>query len=439
MPNLIIFIFLCFSLSSCTNIKSKSEIETVVVSKSGSSRATAYELSNKLIPTRDGLIASYLNYDGASDTHVVVIVKMDESFKEIKRIELGDGGDNHGGATIVIDSFGDVHAFYGAHNNGLKYRYSMDNGELNTWSDEIEIEGGFTYPSAVITPEDNIFVIVRDGYNVLQENPWSYDLLTFNKGKYLNRNKILVSRKHDEDFVNRYIHYFAQLGYSNGRLSLAYLLHERSTDDPVIPANGLGYGIGLIHSDDAGLSWHNWNSEGVSVPASTADISLLDGELDAKLVQNDFRSLSFIYDNDMAVLLAGKYSIDEKKWSTTLFGLNDDSPLEKVVELNEPIYKSSLTSCGEGYVVVSEYLPSNGLSVEEGWANTETEISISHVFDGGEYFISKPAELKFVDGQPHWYPSTVKQLSNNYFIYFMFMVGARDGEVSVILNRMKCS
>lgn len=437
MKLILLFPLILLTLTSCANVSKKFEIESVVLSSHASSRATAYELSNKLIPVKGGVLASYLDYDSSNEKHIVNLVKLSNDLQVIKRIQIGDGGDNHGGASIVVDSKGDVHVFYGAHNNSLKYRHSLDSGDLELWSEVYEVSGGLTYPSAVISPNDKIFVIVRDGYNVLQKDPWSYDLLTFLNGELLDRKKIINSRYHDEDFVNRYIHYFAQLGFANGRLYLAYLLHERSSLDPVIPSNGLGYGVGLVHSDDEGITWKNWSGHDFITPVSSGDLSLLEGNLVTTSVDYDYRSLSLLVDNGEPVVLAGKYSFLNSKWSTNIIRLIDGYGVKSKIQIDESLYKSTITMCNENLYIIGEMLSNPQSSVENGWSNSETRISVFKVGNAA-YSLVANVTPKVDVLMPNWYPATVKYAFDYGHAYFMYMIGNVDSESYVVINKFQC-
>ena len=425
-----------FIVFSCTTIFA----DSLILSETASSRATAYELSNKFLFDENYIYVTYLDFiDGQ---HQVILAKIDrKDFKLVKKVNIGDGRDNHGGASMLIDSEGNFHIFYGAHNTKLKYRYNTDGAELKEFSEEIEFTSNcITYPSAVISADDEITVVARFGCNVMQNDPWSYVLYRLKNGESLSEQEILVSRRHDEDFVDRYIHYFAQLVIDRyEQIHLAWILHERSSNDPTVPSNGLGYGIGYLSTGSDG-AWFDAYGTSVKLPGHVNDYALLEGEKNASIIVEDYRSVSMAIDptTNNPVIAFVKYHLAEKKW-TTWIAERVNGRWEKSF-VTETLYKMALyiSNDGERYIL-GEKLIDPSFSVEEGWSNSGTSIVLlkSHDFDNG--FVQELLSPE-MEG-PHWYPSLPKQssFSNGYMTFpvGLYMTGNKDGSAKVTLRNFQ--
>lgn len=437
--------FFAFILSSCEfsqsdDFRDPSIISgrTVTLTESGSRRATAYELSNKLLFDEKYIFAAYVDYEDGEQ--IVTLAKINRRTFDIeKEVTIGDARDDHGGAAILQDLHGNIHAFYGAHNTPLIYKYNSDGSMLDRWSDEITLGSGLTYPSAVTFSNGDILVVARLGFNVLQDDPWSYKIYRISNGKQIFQTQLLVSRRHDEDFVNRYIHYFTQMVVGvDDTVHMATILHERSSDDPVKPDNGLGYGIGYFYSNDYGESWFDINDDPLSLPGEVEAYGLLEGVKDAKRATSDYRSVSIEIDPtaNTPVIAYLKYHFDEHKWTTWIAKKNGSGWSKKKVA--EGIYKLSLYISKKGiYYLLGERLSDEHLSVEDGWSNSETRISILRSTDGGESFSEQI--LPSSASGPHWFPSLPKRISpfDTTLPVGMYMSGSINGQTTVVVTEFE--
>lgn len=122
--------------------------ESNVLSAHGSARATAYGNANKILRFGSSVFATYLDYDGSA--YQVKVAELDANTLAPRTIKtIGVGESNHSGATMIFDRLGAIHAFYGAHGQPLKYRYTT--GPRNSdWSAESLIGDVLTYPSAAV-------------------------------------------------------------------------------------------------------------------------------------------------------------------------------------------------------------------------------------------------------------------------------------------------
>ena len=92
-----------------------------VLSRAGSTRATAYPMSAKIVTWKD---RTHVAWQRAAD-HATWITTLDlATDKWSKRVHLGPGDDNHGGPALTVDSRGCLHVVFGPHDvYGETFRY----------------------------------------------------------------------------------------------------------------------------------------------------------------------------------------------------------------------------------------------------------------------------------------------------------------------------
>jgi hypothetical protein len=435
----LLYLLLILTVScSKDNLKQLSQPESIIktlnVTDMGSSRANAYEMYNRFIYGPGAIYFSYL--DSESENQKVKIASISDS-KELTinySASIGTSKDNHGGATIVIDSKNRVHVFYGAHNSPLKYRRINDLSNSENWSKEKSLGNGITYPSAVINSKDEIFLIYRYGFNIYQENPWEYRLMKIGKEEILFDKTILISRSHENDFVDRYINYFAQLSIdSNDNLHLAYILHERSSDDPVIPKNGIGYGIGYLTSSDEGDSWKDYKGEIFNSGISVSKPNLIRGQKEIIDINYDFRSVSLSVNPQTNSPSIGYtfYDINKKNWKTHIIKEEFSGWKDRFVA--DDLYKISYMNHGEGEYLIGEKLYDLNSSVEQGWSNNNTTIVLRRIENNGSYENIFESDNT---GEPAWYPSFPKDYNTkNKPKIASYMIGNIEGSSKVKVIR----
>ena len=100
-----------------------------VLSTTGSTRGTAYTMSNKIL-THEG------------KTHVVWLDQIHKTYVRTYTHEtgrwgapvfVGDGDDNHAGAAFAIDSEGYFHLVYGPHHNPIQHAVSRAPNAAKRW------------------------------------------------------------------------------------------------------------------------------------------------------------------------------------------------------------------------------------------------------------------------------------------------------------------
>ena len=155
---LIFFVLISCSKDDALNLPINNGIEIKEITISGSSRANAYELYNRFIFSQDTIYFSFLDFENNNQIVKITPVSFSQQDKIDAPTTIGTSIDNHGAATLVLDSKSRIHAFYGAHNSPLKYRHSEKESNYRIWSKEKILGNGITYPSAVVNSKNEIFL-----------------------------------------------------------------------------------------------------------------------------------------------------------------------------------------------------------------------------------------------------------------------------------------
>ena len=135
-----------------------------LLSTGGSDRATAYNMSNKLI-RRDGeLYVGWL--DAPTETGAtaqVMFAICDGNTGEIRRrFPLGEGYDNHCGPALALDGNGRLHAVLGAHHGAFRYRWSDTPADKRSWSSPVAIGPRSSYPSLAAGTDGTLHLAYRE-------------------------------------------------------------------------------------------------------------------------------------------------------------------------------------------------------------------------------------------------------------------------------------
>lgn len=268
-----LFSILIFLFLSCSNNTNVVVDFSKIISTRGSTRATAYIMSNKIITADEKIFISWL--DSLSD------VKM--TYYDLKKKEwgetvlVGSGVDNHGGPALTMDSKGIFHIIYGAHHGKFQYRRSAIPYNISEWS-EVDSVGVFsTYPSLVVDDKDRLHLAYRGGamprrlmYQSRDENGnWSQAVE-------------LVHPPVDSGYTQYGNSLFIS---SDGILHLTFHIYD------VVPPGGKS--VGYLRSRDGGETWENAKGEKLSLPVTTESPCFIE-----KGENQDMRVGNVVVDND---------------------------------------------------------------------------------------------------------------------------------------------
>lgn len=261
--------------------------ETYRLSQAGSSRATAYVDSNKIIETENYVFLTWLDYIG--DKFTVSISRLDKRTNELSEVNNLDNEvfDNHGGPALVIDNEGYLHIFYGPHHGPIIYRKSLKPYQIDNWSEKEYIGSELTYPSVTVDVANTIYLIARhrelSGAWSLQffkkehNGEWSapVDILVSNFQKWISEGKTL-RRKLGYVRWGKSI----QIGPDGKSIHLLFQNAEFLPTDLVTNYqrdNGLAsYFIGYMKSEDGGSSW-SANNKTIALPANPQTVEIIAG------------------------------------------------------------------------------------------------------------------------------------------------------------------
>ena len=245
------------------------------LSRQGSNRATAYLQGNKVLSLQDGSrLVTYLESDGSQV--VVILEQLDRQLASLRRMVLGLAFDNHGGASMALDSQQILHIVYGPHGGSMQYRRCL---KASAWFDlgaEYRFGGLLTYPSLVVDGNDRLWVAAREGSGEQGAKGtlevWATDV----QGNFQHVATPLVNREVGYAAFNPSLHIDPR-----GRLHLTATVHE-GTDEQMY---GRYQAITYLTSDDAGTTWKNANQQELRLPATVAEAgAIFEGGMSVKKV-----------------------------------------------------------------------------------------------------------------------------------------------------------
>ncbi len=240
-------------------------LEKERLSRTGSTRATAYGMSHKIVDWKDSRVVGWLDQPAR-----IMVNRLDKDTGQWgEPIQIGEGMSNHAGPALTRDSRGIIHAVFGPHHGPFVHRYTLNAGDPESWSDPVEFGNMGTYPSLVCAPDDTLHLTYRssgtDPWRVLyQQHPpggtWSEPVALF------------------ENDVLDYMWTGHSIAVdSSGHLHLVYCLYELEAKR--------GKSIHYLKSEDGGKSWINQDRQPMALPTQYGDAStiLKDPEMDIRI------------------------------------------------------------------------------------------------------------------------------------------------------------
>lgn len=118
-------------------------------------------MSNKVIELADRFLCTWLDSDGTSVWVMLGVYRYD--FTEISKTMVAPAENNHGGASMAIDSAGYLHIVYGPHGNPMRYRRSSAPNDFVNFTAETRFGTYLTYPSLFVGSDDTLYMTAREG------------------------------------------------------------------------------------------------------------------------------------------------------------------------------------------------------------------------------------------------------------------------------------
>lgn len=285
-------VVLVFILGMSQGTRAFAQANPILISAEGSSRATAYSGSNKILEKGNFLYLLTLDYK--RNKYALVIRKMNKSnHKILEEVVIDDQiKDNHGGGSLVMDSHGFIHVIYGPHIGPFSYQKTLKPNAIDSWSKKEQVGNYLTYPSLAIDHKNKLYLVARSSPSLQK---WSMVLLTKEEqGAWSAPVKILMpsyspwkgAPSAKTMIYSPYMNTGASIVIgSDNMLHLAFKMYhylpKGHTNKYVDSKNGISFMVGHIHSKDGGKTWYAYNKK-LSLPVLPADAELIDGFKEAK-------------------------------------------------------------------------------------------------------------------------------------------------------------
>jgi len=132
---------------------------TVTLSANGSTRASLYAMSNKILTLGGKTHIAWL--DSLSDT---MVATYDHATGEVTEpMCVGTGVDNHGRPAMCADSEGYLYIVFGPHHGPFQFARSVRPNDASGWQALPEFGDRCTYPSLVCDAADTLHIAYRGG------------------------------------------------------------------------------------------------------------------------------------------------------------------------------------------------------------------------------------------------------------------------------------
>jgi len=230
-------------------------MEPILLSSVGSDRATAYNFSNKILRHRDRLLVSWLEAPVRSGGSTRIQIGLcDADCGDLQQTQtLGEGRDNHCGASMLTAADDRVHVFIGAHHGDFLHRWSDDPADAASWSVAEAIGPRHSYPAVVVDAEEALHVIYREKYEGPDET-WQLEYVRKPQGGSWSAPTVLAKCP-----VPGYSHFMHSLSIGPiGTLHLTLQFHFAEGGNA---RQGKTKMATHLRSDDGG---DHWTSEGQS-------------------------------------------------------------------------------------------------------------------------------------------------------------------------------
>jgi hypothetical protein len=226
----------------------------VLLSRSGSDRATAYNFSNKILRHKEQLLVTWLEAPDRlkAPTRIQLGVCDPGSGELLQTLTMGEGIDNHCGASLLTDADERVHMFIGAHHGDFLHRWSDDPRDPASWSAGEAIGPSHSYPAVAIDAQGTLHLVYRESYRGPGET-WQMEYVSKRRGEDWSEPMVLAKCP-----VPGYSHFMhsLSLGPHAGSLHVTLQFHYAASGSA---KQGRTKMAAHMRSDDGGA---HWTSEG---------------------------------------------------------------------------------------------------------------------------------------------------------------------------------
>lgn len=229
-------------------------MQHILLSTNGGDRATAYTMSNKLIPLPGSCLVTWIDSQRQNQWAIVDLARGGVSASG----PLGDPCvDNHCGAALAL--VGEhVHAVTGGHHSPFQH-YRMHLSQPGRWQHVAPIDVEGTYPSMVADSQGCVHLAYRS-----PGDRWSLNYCRFQKGKWTASQALVTADKPG------YIY------WTNGlAIGPADSLHLVFGNTRVKADSALLFGASYVVSHDGGQTWRDDNGRVLSPRSSVLAVPLM--------------------------------------------------------------------------------------------------------------------------------------------------------------------
>jgi len=342
-----------------------------VLSQTGSTRGTAYTMSNKVITNDRKVHVVWL--DQISKTYVRTYHMDSKRWRN--PVFVGEGDDNHAGASLAIDSEGYLHLVFGPHHNPIQHMVSKRPNTSTAWVSQPSLGGAAaTYPSLVCDHEDTLHICYRGAYGDERPRALMYQKRPIG-GEWTSPVKLV-----DPEGPAAYTQFENALYFGPDRSLLLSFHIVRARSDDHTQTRGMGFGV--MRSTDGGASWTSMDGTPLSLPATPDSPCVI--EFDEGL---DVRMGNVVSDNDGNAYFTLNRR-ERKVHETILYrwrksGWEQIPLLPEAQSLSGDCWMSDVCSLSMG---VEEVLYAAGVVCEPGggWADPTNEIVLFTSRDKGD-------------------------------------------------------
>ena len=360
-----------------------------ILSTNGSTRATAYMASNKIISANGKIYVAWL--DHVADIQIKAYDIQNQWWSET--VLVGKGVDNHSGPAMTMDNNGYFHIVFGPHHGPFQYIRSSLPYDITQWEPVQYFGINATYPSLIIDAEDKLHIAYRGGPEprrlMYQQKP--------KNGDWTDPVELVYP-----GVDSGYTQYGNPLMIApDGTIHLGFHIY-----DMLPPA---GKSVGYMRSCDGGKSWETADGEPVDLPANPATPCFIEqgAELDMRCgniaIDLDGNPWMTVFHNETEPRTVKLWHHDGSQWQ------NID--LLPIVQKHFPEWEV-LYSCvtfDEGGMLYSVSVIQHALA-KTYWGDPSLEIVLLTSADKGESFEIIPIS-KVDPDLPNWLPNIERPFS----------------------------
>ena len=370
-----------------------------VLSITGSTRGTAYTMSNKILTHAGKTHVAWLD----QICKIYVRTYHHRSRRWGRPVYVGTGDDNHAGAAFAMDSRGYLHLVFGPHHNPIRHVVSRRPNTATSWVEQPSFGGQTaTYPSLVCDEDDTLHACYRGSHT--EERPWSLVYQKKAKGGEWTDPARLV----DPEGPPAYTQFENAIHIDkSGTLVLAYHI-VRATEADYGETRGRGFGV--MRSRDGGGNWETMDGNALCLPATPASPCVIefDEGLDVRMgnVVSKSRGTPCFTLNRREGDAAETYFY---AWSKS--GWRVVSLMPEAERLYGPCEMSdvcALSIADDGVIYAAGVVCQQG----GGWADSSNEIALFTSRDDGETFTGYRVSSNEPDVS-NWLPSLERQTGHN--------------------------